>query len=220
MNSLKAVIFDMDGVLIDSEIHFGKELPAVFEHLGIPWTKQDALATIGMNFRAIYAYLVKRYHIHMSWEEFFPRFENEGRGIYTKVALVSGASDLLMACRTSGLRIALASSSPRSWIEVVLSRFSLDGLFDAVVSGTEFRERGKPAPDIFLHTARLLGVEPSDCVVIEDSVAGVQAAKAAGMRCVGFANLRYNHAQDLREADYIISELTELTPARLVASHR
>jgi HAD superfamily hydrolase (TIGR01509 family) len=120
-----------------------------------------------------------------------------------KVALLPGFPDLLALLREKDIPAALASSSPRSWINLVLDRFDLKRVFQAVVSSEEVAGRGKPAPDIYLYTARKLEVEPSGCVVIEDSRNGVLSARAAGMYCVGIRN-GFNDEQDLSAANIII----------------
>ena len=206
----KAVIFDMDGVLVDSEHHFPRELPAILREFSIEWSDEDGRATLGSNQPALYEYLVQRHHLRMTQDEFLARFgEAVLEHVYRKALLVPGAQQLLADCRRRGLKTALASSSPRAWIDIVIAKFALLQAFDAVVSGTEFRERGKPAPDIFLFTAKQLGLAPSDCVVIEDSRNGVLAAKAAGMYCICLSNPRYNYAVCPEEADMKVTELTQ-----------
>jgi HAD superfamily hydrolase (TIGR01509 family) len=130
---------------------------------------EDAAATVGSNLQAIYRYLVAARRTDLSYEEYSAFFEKTCIEMYGRVSLVPGARELLRECRRLGLKTALASSSSRSWIDIVLRRFKLEGEFDVVLSGMEFRERGKPAPDIFLRTAKLLRVEPAECLVVEDS---------------------------------------------------
>lgn len=107
------------------------------------------------------------------------------------------------------MQIAIASSSPRIFIEAVIRKIELIDFFDLWVSGEEV-ERSKPEPDVFLRTAELLNVLPCDCVVIEDSTNGVIAAKKAGMKCIGFKNPNSGH-QDLREAALVVSKISEIS---------
>jgi HAD superfamily hydrolase (TIGR01509 family) len=90
---------------------------------------------------------------------------------------------LIESLRESGIKTALASSSPKHLVDLVMDKFGIAGLFDLILSGDEV-ERGKPAPDIYLGAAKKLGVTPENCVVVEDAPSGVAAAKAAGMRCL------------------------------------
>ena len=111
--------------------------------------------------------------------------------------------------KTRKIPIALASSSLREWIEIVLNRFDLNPFFDVIVSAEDIDAPGKPAPDIYLYTAKKLGLLPGECLVIEDSYHGVTAAKSAGMFCIGFRN-GFNEKQDLSSADFIANGYKEL----------
>jgi HAD superfamily hydrolase (TIGR01509 family) len=126
-----------------------------------------------------------------------------------KVSLMPGFQESLSMLRANRVPVALASSSPMSWINIVLDRFDLSHAFDVVVSADELDGRGKPSPAIYLHTASKLGVKPEKCLVIEDSMNGVLSAKNAGMFCVGFRN-GFNEEQDISRADIIIHDMAEL----------
>lgn len=123
---------------------------------------------------------------------------------------IDGLESLLRYLKGNGIKLAVASSSPPSIIEIVLSgMFGIKGLFDAVVSGDGL-ENSKPAPDIFLNTAGLLGVHTGNCVVIEDSANGIRAAKAAGMTCIAYDNPSADNRQDLSEADFVVGHFDEI----------
>jgi len=121
---------------------------------------------------------------------------------------IEGIRALLQDLRSHGIKIGLASSSPRVFIEKVLVKFGIRDFFTSVVSGEEVPE-GKPAPDIYLEAAKSLGVMPEECVVLEDARSGVRAAKSAGMRCIGFANPGSGN-QDLSAADRIVKSIGEI----------
>ena len=107
-----------------------------------------------------------------------------------------------------GIKMALASSSPRSHIDAVLKMFNLTDYFHAIVCGEDTKE-GKPSPDIFLNAAKIINTLPEDCIVIEDSYNGVLAAKAANMKCIGFKNPNSGN-QDLSNADKIVTSLEDI----------
>jgi HAD superfamily hydrolase (TIGR01509 family) len=121
-----------------------------------------------------------------------------------------GARGALERLAASGLRLALATASPRSLVAITFERLPWEGFFGAVVTGDEVA-RGKPAPDLFLLAARRLGVPPEACVVVEDAPAGVGAARAAGMRSVGVPDPRYHRPHEL-PADLVLTRLDELGP--------
>lgn len=181
---LTAVIFDMDGVLIDSEpIHFEATRALLADH-GVEYSADFDDNFYGCTDRDVFRLLRARYRLAPAEEELAASW------IARVVALLgrplqpmAGVPDVLRDLRDSGLRLALASSSAPEIIQATLTGLGLFGLFELVVSGHEV-DRGKPAPDIFLETARRLGVPREACLVVEDSFNGVSAAAAAGIRCV------------------------------------
>ena len=121
---------------------------------------------------------------------------------------IDGIRELLAELKALNIPAAIASSSPPVFIKAVLRKFDLLDHFECVVSGEEV-ERGKPAPDVYLKAAELLGVKPQDCMVLEDARHGVAAAKAAGMKCIGFVNPNSGN-QDLSQADYVVHAVSEV----------
>ncbi|HUP27103.1 MAG TPA: HAD family phosphatase [Chloroflexia bacterium] len=212
---MHALIFDMDGVIVDSELHW-KSLEGYFLQSLIPaWTPTDQDKIIGLSTHDLYRLLTSEYGLQQSKDEFFDTYNNMAREIYTqKVSLLDGFLDLLHGVRAEELPVALASSSPRPWIEMVLDKFSLHEAFDVVVSADELHGEGKPSPAIYLLTAQKLGVEPARCVVIEDSEKGVLSARRAGMFCIGLRN-GFNDEQDLSAADIVVTGFRELPYASL-----
>ncbi|HCA66853.1 MAG TPA: hypothetical protein DEP11_01195, partial [Candidatus Jacksonbacteria bacterium] len=130
--------------------------------------------------------------------------------VYMVHAELNGhVKETLEAIRGSKIPIALSSSSPHSWINMMLSRFSLAQYFSVVASSEDVGFVGKPAPDIYLYTAKLLNIAPRECAVIEDSRNGVLSAVSAGMIAIGYRTL-YNPNQDLSKARAIITDLMDI----------
>ncbi len=206
---MKSIIFDMDGVLIDSERHWKKAELGFFNKLLPEWTKEDQQKIIGINVHDTYRILKTDYGLAIDEDTFISQVKKIALTIYReKASLLPGVIDLLMDIKQRDIPTALASSSLTEWIESVLQRFGLRHYFKFLISAENLDEKGKPAPDIYLHTAKRLGVEPKQCVVIEDSRHGVMAAKSAGMMCIGLRN-GFNNPQDLSSADM---ELKGFTP--------
>jgi HAD superfamily hydrolase (TIGR01509 family) len=201
---IEAFIFDMDGVIVDSELHW-KSLEGYFLRTLIPgWTTADQGRIIGLSLDSLFDLLTTEYGLVGGKEEFLREYHGIARDIYlNRVSLLPGFLDLLSLLQRKGIRVALASSSPQSWIGFVLDRFELRDEFEVVVSSEEVQGEGKPSPAIYLYTAGQLGAAPAKCVVIEDSRNGVLSARAAGMYCIGFRN-GFNEEQDLAGADIVI----------------
>jgi HAD superfamily hydrolase (TIGR01509 family) len=206
----KAVIFDMDGVIIDSEPFHWEVNKRLFKSLEIDVSEKEYRHYIGVSNTAMWGAIKRKHGLLQSVKE-LAALQVEGTIDFMKserVDPVVGVIDLLSNCKKAGALIALASSSPYQIIGMVLDRFNIKRFFDSVVSGEDF-EKGKPSPDIFLKTAAMLGVVPGQCIVIEDATHGVHAAKAAGMKCIGFANAN-SPGQDLSQADRIVSDFRAL----------
>jgi len=207
---IEAVVFDMDGVLIDSEPIWRAVEREVFAGVGIDLVDEDLFATMGVRI----ADVVQRWHARRPWSE--PSREAIAEEIVDRVVrairdegtLRGGAVAAVDHVRALGLRVALASSSPMSLIQAVLSLDGLAARFDAVVSG-EDEERGKPDPAVYLSAARALEVSPERCLAVEDSINGVRAAKAAGMVCIAVPGVGADDGVAL-EADLVLGSIGEL----------
>jgi sugar-phosphatase len=207
---IEAVVFDMDGVLIDSEPIWRAVERRVFAGVGIELTDEDLYPTIGVRI----ADVVDRWHRRQPWSEPSRRevedaiVEGVVGAIEAEGALQEGAVRAVRYVRGLGLRLALASSSPMPLIDAVLSLGELASLFDVVVSG-EDEDRGKPDPAVYLTAARRLEVDPGRCLAIEDSINGVRSAKAAGMTCVAVTAVGVDHER-FAEADLVLGSVEEL----------
>lgn len=204
---LKAVIFDMDGVIIDSEpLHYDFEQKH-FSQLNIIVEKDYHNSFVGTTSHYMWQSLKDKYslsqsvadlvlHSRSSFLTFLKSLDN--------IQAIPGVANLVQELHRSGVKLAVASSSPLDMIEYVVSTLQIDKYFSTLVTG-DYVKNSKPEPDIFLLTAEKLGVKPSECIVIEDSCNGVSAAKAAGMKCVGFKNPSSGN-QNISAADIIIDK--------------
>jgi HAD superfamily hydrolase (TIGR01509 family) len=208
---LRAVIFDMDGVIIDSQpYHFAVE-EKIFRELGFAVTEEESHSFVGMAGDRMWLYVKNKYGLRQSLKELV-EYDNRIRIDYfaslAKVTPIPGIVDLLDELNRNNIKIALASSSSVEVIEIFISKSGLKHYFQQIISG-DFVEKGKPAPDIFIHTAQALQEAAADCVVIEDSANGVKAAKLAGMKCIGFKNANSGD-QDLSLADMVIDDFKKI----------
>lgn len=208
--NVKAVIFDMDGVVVDSERLWSKLEKEVFDEIfGRKVDYEKVLNdTTGMNYLEIYDYLEDRYGLDVRLERFVEIFDEIAEEIYSERAdLLEKFYEIIGLLKEKDVKTAMASSAPYHWIDRVVKRFNMERHFDLVISAEDV-DRGKPSPDIYLHTAKKLGVKPKDCIVVEDSVNGIKAAKRAGMRCIGVAF--FENDQDVSEANWKVKEPNEL----------
>jgi beta-phosphoglucomutase family hydrolase len=203
----QGVIWDMDGVLVDTgEFHFRAWSQALPEY-GIPFTRQLFRDTFGMNNAGILTVLLGRTPAPELLAEISDRKEQLFRqAVRGHVQPLPGVLTWLERLKAAGMRQAIASSAPPANIDALVDELGLCDYFDALVSG--FDLPGKPDPAVFLKAARRIGVPPERCVVVEDAVAGVEAARRAGMKCVAVTTTNPAHA--LKEADVVVEHLYAL----------
>ena len=206
-----AVIFDMDGVIIDSEQVYQEIEREMYRELGIPVTREEQMKFMGTTERTMWQYMKKRYGLVEEPED-LARLERERLLERLRspegIPPMEGAEDLLRKLHGNGISLMLASSSAREIIEAFLQKLNIRRYFSGIVSGDDV-EHSKPAPDIFLKASSLTGVPPSDCIVIEDSENGIRAARSAGMKVIGLKNPGSGDL-DLSSADRVIHSLKEL----------
>ncbi len=204
----RGVIWDMDGVILDSADQHWQAWRVLASQTGTRFTELDFRRTFGQRNADI---------IPQFWQVTDPaeihRLADRKEALYremlaTRARALPGALELMQGLHAAGWHQALGSSAPIENIQLILDLLDLRTLLEAVVSGEE-APHGKPAPDIFLAAARALNLSPANCVVIEDAVAGVQAAQAAGMRCIAVTNGRFN--RELQIADRVVQDLTDVT---------
>ncbi|MEJ5260803.1 MAG: HAD-IA family hydrolase [Anaerohalosphaeraceae bacterium] len=204
------VIFDMDGVLVDSEEFLARAACQMFAEYGLKVRPEDFVPFIGTGETRYLGGVAEKYGLAIDLAQAKERTYD----IYLQIirgALkpLPGVHSFLKRCRTLGKKIAVASSADRRKVEGNLREIGLGfDSFDAVVTG-EDAARKKPAPDLFLTAASRLNLPPQSCLVIEDAVSGVQAAKAAGMRCLALTTSFPKEA--LTDADFIAADLSTAT---------
>jgi HAD superfamily hydrolase (TIGR01509 family) len=208
---IDAVIFDMDGVLVDSEPLALAAMRRVMARHGVEYTEADNDEFLGRTTIETCRTLRARHALEPHEAELARLY------LDTILALIRegprpqpGVPEVLGALRAGGRRLALASSAEPELIRAYTTALAIDKLFEVAVSALEV-PRGKPAPDVFLETARRLGVRPERCLVIEDSRNGLLAAKAAGMACAVVPCATTRH-QDFGGADHRLETLAELIP--------
>jgi HAD superfamily hydrolase (TIGR01509 family) len=210
---IEAVVFDLDGVVVDSEQVWDDVREELAKERGGRWHDRAQADMMGMSSPEWSAYMHDVIGLPESPDEINDEVVRRMIERYGEsLPLLDGAIAAIhgLAARFT---LGVASSSNRSIIELVLERAGVAGLFAAVVSSEEVA-RGKPAPDVYLEAARRLGVEPERCAAIEDSSNGLRAAHAAGMRVVAVPNVHYPPAEDaLALADAVAASPGELTPA-------
>ena len=211
MSDSRALIFDMDGVLIDSEPLWHVAEIAGFAEAGLELTVEDCLLTTGLRIDATVSYWCER-HPRLA-----PLRDLLVASILDRlVGLVNergtrkpGVEEALAFARGRGLRLAVASSSPYRVIHAALGALLLDSAFEVVHSAEEERQ-GKPDPAVYLTAAAKLGVEPGRCVAVEDSPIGLLAAKAAGMKCIAVPEPAMLADPRFKLADAVVGGLSEI----------
>lgn len=201
---ITTIIFDMDGVLFNSEpIHY-KVWKKIFAQEGLEIDFEHYKGCIGSTVKRLFELMLEGYGRDFFGNEELPQRYHEEKSRYLQengIPIISGVPEVLAALKAKGYRLAIASSSPQAYIELCTEKSGIAKYFDVRFSA-ERVARPKPAPDVFLAAAQQIGVSPEDCLVVEDSENGSRAAKAAGMYCMGFFN-QDSGDQDLSAADQI-----------------
>ncbi len=206
---IRAVIFDMDGVLVDSEPLINAAAIAMFKEKGLTVQPTDFLPFVGTGEERYIGGVAEKYHFPLDLTEAKRRtYEIYLDLVPLELEAFPGGYDFVLACRKAGLRVAVASSADKIKVVANLQKIRLPLEFwDTVVTGERVK-RKKPAPDIFLIAAQDMNVEPAACVVVEDAVNGIQAAQAAGMRCLAVATTF--PAERLQEADVVRDNISQV----------
>jgi beta-phosphoglucomutase family hydrolase len=203
--TLKAVIWDLDGVIADTGIYHYLAWCDVFGKRGVNFPKEEFMSHFGRRHDTI---IIDKLGSGLSAEEFEAitneKQENYRRRVSENIRPLPGAISLIKLLREQSLKVAIASSAPLENIEIIIRGLGVEEYFDAIACGTEVVE-SKPDPQIFLLAAKKLGIKPANCVVIEDAIAGVAAAKSAGMKCVAVTNS--HPAKLLTQADLVVASL-------------
>ena len=206
---IKAFIFDLDGIIADSE-HFSEEAGIkVWARYGVRMTRKERKEAIGRRVEEIFEDMLKARNLKMS----IPKLVKEKDAIFNKIIKgtmkpIRNSIELVKSLKEKGYEVAIATSSHTIKMDAELKELGIDHLFDVKINGDHIK-KGKPNPEIFLVAAKKLGVMPEECAVIEDAEYGVQAAKNAGMYAIALHSPNSPN-QDLSKADMVVDDLAEV----------
>ncbi len=209
---IQTVIFDMDGVIVDTEPvhHYAYDLH--FKQLNIPITPEMYASFTGNSTKNIFERLKAEFNLEEDVQTLVETKRNLFNDAFDSkqdLYLLDGVEDLIKELHANGMQLVLASSSATVTINRIFNRFGLHHYFTHIISGEDF-PKSKPHPAIFQHAAFLANTPVEQCIVIEDSTNGVAAAKAAGIYCVGYDSVN-SKLQDYSKADKVISHFNELS---------
>ena len=209
---IKAILFDLDGLMVDSEPHSIASGQAVLAKRGVQFDQAALDSVLGQRVIETAQTAIRLFQLPEQPDDLArEKAEYQIAHLNGNVTAMPGLLELLDWIDQSGLKKAVASSGLRRYIDAVLTVTNLRERFDVIISADDV-VNGKPAPDVFLAAARALNVAPENCLVLEDAPFGVQAAKAAGMTCFAVPNV-HSHALDLSLADRILSSLHDVRRA-------
>ena len=207
----RAVIFDLDGVLADSELWWSEIDAKLLAQYGVNYRGEYHRNVLGVSYRLAVEFYKKVFDLSVPAEGMMrQRAEIAIDFFANRVGLFSSAKRVLKELRQMNLRLAVATSSVSASVRPFLNRHNLTSSFDVIVTGDEI-ERGKPQPDIYLRAAEKLSLAADACLVIEDALSGIAAAKAAKMRVAAIPDTRFVDPREFeKEADYLLSSLSEI----------
>lgn len=206
-----AVIFDLDGVLADSEPWWNQIDAKLLAEHGVSYRGEYHRNVLGVSYRLAVEFYKNAFHISASVEELMRRRGEIATDFFAnRVGLFPSAKTTLEQLREMKLHLAVATSSVSASARPFLDRTGIRSLFSVVVTGDEVQQ-GKPHPDIYLRTAKKLGISPEACLVVEDALAGIAAGKAANMRVAAIPDTRFVDPREYeKEANYVLGSLSEI----------
>ena len=211
---IKTVIFDMDGVIVDTEPLHKFAYFKHFEEMNIVVSEEMYSTFTGNSTKNVYQKIIDHFSLHEDVNDLVMRKRaifNDAFDYSDSLYLLSGVLDLIVNLHENNIQLILASSASKGTIERVFKRFKLYPYFEHLVSGEDF-VKSKPDPAIFIHAAKISGHLSTECLVIEDSTNGVVAAKDANLFCIGYDSV-HSKSQDLSRANILISNFDELNAA-------
>ena len=217
LNMLKAVIFDMDGVIVDSEPLHHKAYQKMFDDFSLEVSNKLYESFTGQSTQAICETLCDLFNLKGKAELLINRKRKYFKLLFDKnqeFQLIEGVLELIKDYHKSGLNLVLASSASMENINLIFKKFDLDTYFICKLSGADLRA-SKPHPEIFINAAEATGFSKESCFVIEDSTNGIRAAKSAGLFCVGFKSF-HSKNQDYTGADMIIDSFKEIEYSKII----
>lgn len=208
----RALIFDLDGTLLDTEPLYSEAAQRVLNPFGHTYTLALKKKVMGGDSRRSARLTIEEFGLPHTPDQFLREREGHLQALFPDAPEMRGVGDFLEQSRNRGQRLGLATSSHQHLCELKLKKRTWKDIFHIIICGDHLAlERGKPAPDIFLLCAEKLGVNPPEVLVFEDSRNGIAAARAAGMRVVAVAG-PYTDESDLAGADLVIDDYRELLP--------
>jgi len=205
---LKGIIFDMDGVLVDSEEFICEAAIKMFAERGVYVTPSDFIPFVGTGEDRYIGGVAEKYGLIFDTSMKARTYEIYSEIVKGRLSPLRGAAEFIAEAKAKGLKLAVASSADRIKVDVNLKEAGLShDTFDVIVSGSDVIKK-KPDPEIFLKAASRLGLKPDECLVVEDAVSGVKAAKAGGFRCLALTTSFT--PEQLAEADWIAPDLAEV----------
>jgi len=213
MSTIKACIFDLDGVIVDTAVYHYKAWKRLADQLGLKFTEHDNELLKGVSRVRSLEIILELNHVTKTAEE-QTELATQKNNWYvdminqmTPAEILPGAKEFLETCRAAGIKTALGSASKNS--STILAKINMAYLFDAIVDGNHV-SKAKPDPEVFLKGAEALGVSPAECVVFEDAIAGVEAAINGGMKVVGIGE-----PEVLNKANIVVSGLDKMSLEKL-----
>jgi beta-phosphoglucomutase family hydrolase len=206
---LEAVLWDLDGVIADTAEYHYRAWQTIFKERGVDFSRKDFMRYFGRRHDTIIRFVLGDSLPPAELQAITEKKQALYRRLVSQdIIPLPGAIELIKSLNAHGIKTAIGSSAVPENIEVILGGLGIKDCFQAIAYGTEVAE-GKPSPLIFQLAAKKLGVKPADCVVIEDAIAGVAAAKRAGMKCIAVTN---SHPGDtLQTADLVVDSLEKVT---------
>jgi len=213
---LKAIIFDMDGVLLDSERLWPEIEFERYRKLIPDWTMDNHKLLTGLSLNDSHRMFTEKFGLDMSWEEYDGFYRKMARQVYLhRTSYYPGAEEMLNELKEQNIPLGLATSSPNYWLDLIYERFHLNDYFDVLLGADDVGGRGKPSPDIYEKAIEMMGFTPEECIAIEDSSNGILAAHRAGMYTIGFRN-GHNATTDFSKAAMEIHGFTPENRTRII----
>jgi len=213
---IRAVIFDLDGVIVESEDAHIESERQTFQKYNVKISTEELHAYTGTMAKVMFTELISKYNLNATIGEINDQKEEILLKLLDQDAEpTKGVLNLIRELKRRGIRLAIGSSSTEKLVNYILNKLNITRMFDRVITAEDV-QHSKPNPEIFLKAANQLGMNPSQCLVIEDSKLGVEAAKSGGMKCIGYYN-PHSGNQDLSKADAVIDDFSQVDIEKMLA---
>ncbi len=207
-NKFKLAIFDMDGLLIDSELHWGKFALLLWKELDVPYSQSLLRDSLGLKTEDMFKMVKSKYYPKLSVVNARRIHGKYKKVVYGKSNLLKGAVKLLKDVSKSGMPVALASSSSFESIDIVLRKHNIKNMFNVIFSTASMRLPGKPSPAVYTKLIKKFKLSPKEVVIFEDSGVGVASAKGSGAKVIAVPDKRWSHG-NFSSADLIAKSLAD-----------